>query len=1316
MTVKTYLFLGQESKFKQDICNQAIKLQLVATNCAVNSFYLVQAASDFATDRAKLAVLEAALEAKLSEQVLEINFAVLARVGTISASSSKTLDLLNAIGIHPAAIEKGFIVQNLALSSQQELQQLAGNVYDPMTMSVFFNYTELLSFYHNLKIKQTDTIDILNEGIKNLEAVNQSLGLALSEQEMNYLLAEFITLDRNPTDAELMMFAQANSEHCRHKIFNANWVIDGEAKTNSLFDMIKNTHKHNPDNTLSAYKDNAAVITGSKVQNLVIKDKQYKLEEADLAIAIKVETHNHPTAIEPFEGAATGSGGEIRDEAATGIGGRPKMGLVGFSVSNLKIQDFIQPWENYLPYEEDFAIGKPKNIASALDIMLKAPLGAASYNNEFGRACVLGYFRTYENPFFTVDSSRIYGYHKPIMLAGGLGTVKADQTKKQLLEENDLIIVLGGPGMLIGLGGGSSSSLGSGSLEAELDFSSVQRSNPEMQRRCQEVINNCVDLGDKNPILSIHDVGAGGLSNAIPELVHDANSGAFINLRDILSNEPSMSPLEIWSNESQERYVLAIKPANLKLFESFCWREKAPFSCVGKVLKQEVLQVFDSLDNNYPIDIPLSLMFGYKGNLTRYAKTFNLLQPDFDAEILDLEEVLLRLLKLPAIASKSFLITIGDRSVGGLIVRDQFVGKYQIPVADYAMSLSSFKSNSGEVMSLGEHPIASLIDAAQSARLAVAEAITNIAGAYIGNIKNISLSANWMASMSSQGDKVADLTGDDAKLFQAVEAIGEDFAVDLGINIPVGKDSLSMKSKWFENEKEVISPLSLNVTAFSKVLDVRKSITPVLELNKDNHLYFLSLGDGSFNLGASCLAQVYNHLGVQTAKIDSAKTLRNFFEFMQAALEEEILSAYHDISDGGLFITLLEMSFAAQVGVDIDLDCFNEPNLAINATLFSEDPGCVVQVNEDCIEVFNELLNKFNLKDRSRKIATLNSQNEINIFYNKQKIFNHSYLNLFKTWSETSYRMQALRGNPDLAAAEFASLDNLHARALKMDLSFDLSALNQQLAAVKINSKLKVAILREQGVNSHNEMAFAFLKAGFEAVDVHMSDLLNSDKDLSSYVGLAVCGGFSYGDVLGAGRGWALSILQNPKLTKIFKDFFHKADTFALGVCNGAQMLSYLSDLIPGDMTFPKFDENDSGQFEARVVNVKIKQSKSILFKDMHDSIIPIIVSHGEGKINSDFIAESCFYYADNLGEATEKYPLNPNGSHAGENAFCSEDGRVTIMMPHPERALRMENLSWLKFQEAKDQDAEIQVKYSPWMKLFSNAYAWASSKKDSLQ
>ena len=1242
------------------------------------------------------------------------------RFGTISPWASKATDIFNNCEIAIERVERlvvyTLIGENLPEKLPHDIEMM---LYDRMTQSLFYDLAKAQHLFDDHEPAPLNHVDVMGKGREALESANREFGFALSSQDIDYLMDAYVNaLKRNPTDVELMMFAQANSEHCRHKIFNAQWTIDGEVQPKSLFGMIKNTFEQNPNDILSAYKDNAAVVKGHEGQRfypLLNSDNNhlaYDFHQEPIDILMKVETHNHPTAIAPYAGAATGSGGEIRDEGATGRGGKPKAGLAGFHVSHLQLPDMPEKWEHSGKVSTaDY--GKPARMASALEIMTQAPLGSAAFSNEFGRPNLVGYFRSFQlDTSKDQDGSQMRGYHKPIMIAGGYGNIKRNLVEKNPIQQGDLLIVLGGPAMQIGLGGGAASSVDSGELDEGLDFASVQRDNAEMERRCQEVIDRCWAMAgnqpdeDNNPIVSIHDVGAGGLSNAMPELVNDHELGAVLNLRKVPSLEHGMSPMAIWSNEAQERYVLAIRPQSRELFDSICERERCPYAILGEATDVRELVVNDPLLNikgdQQPVDMPLQVLLGGTPKMQRsFSRSTPTLQA-LNLDKVDLAEAVKDVLRHPTVASKSFLISIGDRSITGMVVRDQYVGRYQVPVADCAVTASALipvdgKPMTGEAMSMGERTPVALINPAASARLAVAEAITNIAGANIAKLSDITLSANWMAACGE--DK------EDQALFDAVYAVGEALCPALGIAIPVGKDSLSMRANWSDEQvnKSVVSPMSLVITAFAPVQDVTKTLTPELLTSSalgETAFYRLDLSKGQFRLGGSILAQTLSQLGDTCPDLDNPQDLINFFNFIQQANNQGLITAYHDIGDGGLLATIAEMQFTSRQGVKLVL---TDDNLL--GQLFAEELGAVIQVKSDKVAELLELAEKTGVSELLSLIGQSTDEDSLLIQTATQNLrFERSELE--QEWSKVGYHIAKNRDNPDCVQQAFDLIGDKSHQGLIAQANYDL---NQAIEAPYINSRSaqpKVAILREQGVNGQLEMGAGFKRAGLEAVDVHMSDLLKGRVNLRDFDGLVACGGFSYGDVLGAGAGWAKSVLFHDELRMQFVRFFTRPETFSLGVCNGCQMMSQLKDLIPGAENFPRFIANKSARFEARTVNVKIERTKSVLLKGMQESILPIAVAHGEGFAtlsDTDIAGMSAhgqivMRYVDSLGTATEHYPLNPNGSPQGVTGICSTDGRVTLMMPHPERNLMAYNHSWKP--EAWDNDGA-------WMRMFRNARAF---------
>ena len=1223
-------------------------------------------------------------------------FLTIPRFGTISPWSSKASDIARNCGLAKIQrIERGLAYYVSGELNAAEAQQVADVLHDRMTQLVLDNLEGAAALFSHAQPKPLTAVDILGGGRAALEKANVELGLALAEDEIDYLVTSFNGLGRNPHDIELMMFAQANSEHCRHKIFNASWDIDGESQEKSLFGMIKNTYQMHNEGVLSAYKDNASVIVGS-VAGRFFPDpetRQYGATQEPVHILMKVETHNHPTAISPFSGASTGSGGEIRDEGATGRGAKPKAGLTGFTVSNLNIPGFEQPWE--VPY------GKPERIVTALDIMIEGPLGGAAFNNEFGRPALTGYFRTFEQAIQTPRGEEVRGYHKPIMLAGGMGNIRADHVQKGEITVGAKLIVLGGPAMLIGLGGGAASSVATGASSADLDFASVQRENPEMERRCQEVIDRCWQLGDNNPIAFIHDVGAGGISNAFPELVNDGGRGGRFELRNVRNDEPGMAPHEIWSNESQERYVLAVSAVDFERFKAICERERCPFAVVGEATEEAHLTVTDSHFANTPVDMPLEVLLGKPPRMHRSAAREAELGDDFDASTLAIDEAVTRVLHHPAVASKSFLITIGDRTITGLVARDQMVGPWQVPVADCAVTATSFDVYTGEAMAMGERTPLALLDAAASGRMAIGETLTNLAASRIEKRSDIKLSANWMAAAGHPGE--------DARLYDTVKTVGMELCPELGITIPVGKDSMSMKTQWRDEgtDKSVTSPLSLVVTGFAPVSDIRKTLTPQLRMDKgETDLILIDLGRGQNRMGASILTQVYGKLGTQAPDVDDAEDLKAFFAVIQGLNADGHILSYHDRSDGGLMVAALEMAFAGHCGLNLFLDALADDSAELAAVLFNEELGAVIQVHQDATP---EVLAQFSAAGLGDCVAVIGqpvNSDDVAISFNGQPVFGGQRRLLQRQWAQTSYQIQRLRDNVQCAEQEFDTILDEENPGLSAKLSFDV---NQDISAPYIRKGVRpqIAVLREQGVNGQVEMAAAFDRAGFNAIDVHMSDILSGRVSLDEFKGLVACGGFSYGDVLGAGEGWAKSILFNSRARDGFQAFFERKDSFSLGVCNGCQMMSNLHELIPGTEFWPHFVRNRSEQFEARVAMVQVQESASIFLRGMAGSRMPIAIAHGEGHAefeNEEALLEAdlsgcvAMRFIDNHGKVTETYPANPNGSPRGITGLTSRDGRVTIMMPHPERVFRAVQNSWKPDDWQED---------AGWMRMFRNARVW---------
>ena len=1259
---------------------------------ALATHYLHLVSVDGELDDAQRELLENLLQygPKLEDVELEGRRCIVApRVGTISPWSSKATDIAHICGLEAVERIERAVEYEIAFEQQPDAetwQRVKARIHDRMIEQVFESIEECEALFAHHQPRPMTTVDLLEGGRERLEQANRELGLALSDDEIDYLVESYQELQRNPTDVELMMFAQANSEHCRHKIFNAEWTIDEDYQHHSLFDMIKNTYRLHPDGILSAYHDNSAVIEGFPGRRLVARgdDPVYRRKDTRLDILMKVETHNHPTAISPFPGAATGSGGEIRDEGATGRGSKPKAGLCGFSVSNLRLPELPQPWE------EDH--GKPERIASALEIMIDGPLGAAAFNNEFGRPNICGYFRSFEQKLAAEQGEEVRGYHKPIMLAGGVGNILPEQIDKLEIPAGANILVVGGPAMLIGLGGGAASSMTSGSSAEDLDFASVQRGNPEMERRVQEVIDRCYAQGEDNPILSIHDVGAGGLSNALPELVNDAGKGALLELRKVPNDEPGMSPREIWCNESQERYVLAVSDERLEDFLELCRRERCPAAVLGKATEERLLKVHDDVFDNYPVDMPLDILLGKPPKMHRVVERLRPRHPFFDTSDIDLREAAHRVLQCPTVGDKSFLITIGDRTVGGLVTRDQMVGPWQVPVADVAVTTTDFDSITGEAMAMGERTPLALLDAPASGRMAIGEALTNLAASYTGDLSRVVLSANWMAAAGHPGE--------DARLYDTVRSVGMQVCPQLGITIPVGKDSLSMKTVWQQEgeERSVTAPLSVIISAFAPVLDVRKTRTPQLDTEGDSRLLLIDLGEGRNRLGGSVLAQVYSQTGDRGPDMDWIGQFGDFYKAVQQLLEQDLILAYHDRSDGGLFATLCEMAFAGGCGLDIDIDPIADDDPL--PALFAEELGAVIQVNTNDLKKVMHVFEEHDLSTLVHDIGSCADRLHMRIRKGDQDLFDEPLSALRASWSATSHQMQKLRDNPVCAEQEKREQEDFSRPMLFSKLGYDT---DEDIAAPFIASgkRPRVAILREEGVNGQVEMAAAFDRAGFEAVDVHMSDILSGRVELTDFQGLAACGGFSYGDVLGAGEGWAKSILYNSRARDQFAAFFERGDSFGLGICNGCQMMSNLHDIIPGAEHWPHFVRNVSEQFEARVSMVEVLPSNSLFLDGMAGSMMPIAVSHGEGRVEwRDRPAENaaCLRFVDREGQATETYPLNPNGSPGGLTGFTSKDGRFTIMMPHPERIFRSLQNSWRAEEWGED---------SPWMRMFRNARVW---------
>ncbi len=1212
---------------------------------------------------------------------------VVPRFGTISPWSSKATDIALACDLTAVRrIERG-ICYGLEFGdrpAQDDVLKLSRLLFDRMTETVLESSDDARALFQAHAPAAVVTIPLREQGRNALQTANSDLGLALSEDEIDYLLASYQELDRDPTDAELMMFAQANSEHCRHKIFNADWIIDGEPQQERLFGMIRTTTEANPGGVISAYSDNAAVIEGWTTSRLMPAptSREYTYCDEPVHILMKVETHNHPTAISPFPGAATGAGGEIRDEGATGLGAKPKAGLTGYTVSHLRIPGFPQPWESKFPH--------PERMATPLEIMIEGPIGGAAFNNEFGRPNLCGYFRTFEWCSPDLPANEMRGYHKPIMIAGGVGNVREEHAKKKDVPVGARVVTIGGPAMLIGLGGGAASSVASGTSSVDLDFASVQRGNPEIQRRAQEVIDRCWAMGEDNPILLIHDVGAGGLSNAVPEAVDHSKHGARIELRDMANAEPGMSPMGIWCNEAQERYVLIVAADRIEDFEALCDRERCPVSVIGTLTDDATLVVTDRDFDNRPVDMPMQMLLGNPPKMTRDVARIERPTATLDLDGIEIEDAVYRVLRFPAVASKSFLIHIGDRTVGGLSARDQLVGPWQVPVSDVAITLSGFEGVTGEAMAMGERTPLAAFNAPASGRMAVAEAITNIAAAAIDGIDKVRLSANWMAA--------AGHAGEDASLFDTVKTVANDMCRELGIAIPVGKDSLSMRARWQQDgtEYQVVAPVSLIVSAFAPVSDATRQLTPQLRVtDEQSYLLLLDLGGARNRLGGSCLAQAFNRVGGEAPDIDNPAALAGFFAAIQELSSRGMLLAYHDRSDGGLLAAVAEMMFASRLGVSLQLSGTREDMLA---QLFSEEAGAVIQVTKGKLAHLQMVLDRHGVS--ALAVGRVERTPVLTIRGGEAAARRFERKDLQRAWSETGYRIQALRDNPATAKEEFDRILDDDDPGLNVQLTFDA---NQDISIpVRGGVKPRVAILREQGVNSQNEMAAAFMRVGFSVVDVHMSDLLEGRDDLADYQGLVACGGFSFGDVLGAGGGWAKSILYHSRTREQFQAFFERGDTFALGVCNGCQMLSHLRELIPGSDNWPRFLRNSSEQFEARLSLVEVVESPSIFLQGMAGSRLPIATSHGEGRavFDSDDDRYAASYtvalrYVDNYGRVADEYPANPNGSRDGICGLANEDGRVTIMMPHPERVALTRQNSW----HPDDWDDA-----GPWLRMFRNA------------
>jgi len=1261
----------QTSDFKINKILTKLSLDLSA-QLVVKEIYLAEFSTNL--EAHEVTKLEQLLDAKLVSQI-ELNsqsILIAPRFGTISPWSSKATEITHRCGFTQAVRVEMCKLYQASFDLIKHLEAIV----DPMTESAITTTSQLDNiFTHNTDTSFTE-INILDNKDK-LNEVNTDMGLSLSQDEIDYLFDSYTSLGRNPTDVELMMFSQANSEHCRHKIFNAKFIINQQEKEKTLFGMIRDTHKHSPEGVIVAYDDNSSVIKGKPTYRFYPNTHNTYTAHRELThVLMKVETHNHPTAIEPFAGAATGNGGEIRDEGATGRGAKPKAGLTGFTVSKLGLQSNSL---NY--YQASSKYGYPSHIKDALSIMIDGPIGGACFNNEFGRPNLAGYFRSFES----LVGNIYYGYHKPIMIAGGIGMINDNHTKKKQISDGDLIIQFGGPGLLIGLGGGAASSIDGGVNKVELDFNSVQRSNPEMERRCQEVIDKCWQLGVNNPIVSIHDIGAGGLSNALPELVDGSALGAVFELRNIKTEDASMSPLEIWCNEAQERYVLAISPQDLDLFDMMCLRENCPYAVLGSATTKRDLILHDQKYENNPIDIPMQIILGKAPKLVKDV-TFTenkLITSKYNYETINTQELFYKVISHPTVASKQFLITIGDRSVGGLTVRDQMVGPWQVPVANCAITAAGYLDDHGEAFSMGERSPVATLDAVASGKLAIAEALTNLMSCEITSLNDIKLSANWMASCNTPNQ--------DALLYQTVDAVSK-LSQDLNIAIPVGKDSLSMKMKW--QEKEVISPISLVISAFTTLNNVNKHKTPMLVNNLQSKLVVLNISNKN-RLGGSILQQCYDDISGDTPNVDNNYSLIELFELIKTLHNTNSILAYHDKSDGGIIASISEMMMAGNLGVTLKLN-----NLNLNQFLFNEEIGIVLQVQDNAIDLISKMISNSYLS--MDIIGEINETRELLILNNTKVVLIEPLYKIKEAWSYSSYQIQKIRDNPSLATQEFESIS----RDNNSGLFFKTSVKNHELKINKVshNNRPRVAILREQGVNGHVEMAAAFSQAGFESVDVHLNDIINQQVSLRDFSGLVACGGFSYGDVLGAGQGWAKSILYNDHLRTEFHEFFHRTNTFSLGVCNGCQMLSNLKEIMPGASHFPQLKHNQSEQYEARVVMTEIAPSNSIFFQDMVGSQLPIVVSHGEGRMvfaeNTNIDNTTALQYIANDGNVTMEYPYNPNGTINGIAGVSSTDGRITIIMPHPERVFKINRMSW--------HDGSF-TEYSPWFKMFSNAYNWVT-------
>lgn len=1284
MPIHQYIFLNKKPKISHKLGDFLKSTAQKNTGKAYKPFELYKILYPKKLSQNEIEQLSILLEAKININKVKISkntILISSRSGNLSPWSEKAKQIIvscnfsHKIEIEPILLfdfENKKKIFNMVVDNKD-------NIFDKMTQLCLYTNNQIYKYLRTAKklnkIKKTKNITASKINIFNIK-----MGLALSNEEILYLKEMYKKLKRDPNDIELMMFSQINSEHCRHKIFNSKLINKSFNQELSLFKLIKKTYKNNSKNIISAYKDNCSIINSNKINFLLTEKNKYKYKKEKGLYIIKAETHNHPTAIAPYEGAATGSGGELRDEGATGLGSIPKIGFTGYTLSNLCIPNDVKNWESD-------SIGVPSRIKTPLEIIINAPIGAAAYNNEFGRPNIFGYFRTCQFPSITINKNiKAFGYHKPIMIAGGIGSIRPNHTHKKKLSNDDLIIILGGPSYLIGLGGGAASSLSSGASSENLDFASVQRDNPEIERRCQEVINQCIYMSSKNPIKSIHDVGAGGLSNAIPEIVNESHMGAKIYSSKIPIAEKNMAPLEIWCNESQERYVIIINKKNLEMFSKICDRENCPYAVIGNVLKKKELIVFDRDDKTKIINLPMTSLLGKPPikpiELTNFVSKIE----DSNRSNLSFNQSVINILELPSVSDKSFLIAIGDRSVTGLVSRDQMIGPNQIPVSNVGITLSDINSDNGEVITIGERPILAISNPEASVEISLGEIITNISCCHIRDLSNIKLSANWMASSKNKNE----IQG----LFLAVNKISK-LCTKLNITIPVGKDSLSMNTSW-KNKNinyEVESPVSLVLTAFSSIKDVKKCITPELQGNKE--IFLIDIANGKQRLGGSAYHQIQNVIHKDVPRIDNADHLISFFKLSQMLITKNIITAYHDKSDGGLFTTLTEMAISGNCSIIINKSeekYKKKENL--EKFFFNEELGVVIEIPKSKVKELKYLASKTNTESMIVKLGESRIEKNPKLFIQSYKNLNFKLTKLRKSWSKLSYNIQRLRDNPKTALEEYTCKINTHKNIKPIINKINFS---NKTSKIYKNRKPKIAILREQGVNGHKEMAHAFMLSGFECYDVHTNDVAS---DIIKYDGLVACGGFSFGDVLGAGKGWANKILFNNDLKDSLESFFHDTSKFSLGVCNGCQMLSQLSNLMPGTKYWPKFYKNHSNQFEARLSRVVINKSNSIFLKNMEGSILPLIVSHGEGRAvfkNNKDSMNAIINYVDNNNKKTTKYPYNPNGSINGANGFTNQDGRITILMPHPERLYNLNQFSYVP----------KEWKFSPWSKFFTNARDW---------